>query len=120
LDDVAIVGSFAADDAGGLWAEAATGGQIAVRNSLITGNSANGAGGGAVVFSPVGGSLTIEKSTFSYNQGGLTLSGPEGGGLKVSVPANSNAIISDSTFSGNTMRSSGGGIASSPPQGRSI
>ena len=45
--------SFAEDDGGGLYVQSATGGQITIRNSLITGNSSNGRGRRGGVYSPV-------------------------------------------------------------------
>jgi hypothetical protein len=116
LDGVTVMKSFAENDGGGLHLKAASGGQITIRNSLITGNSSNSAGGGSVVYSPVTGSLLVENSTFSYNRGGLTTSGPEGGGMRLSVPANSNAVVTSSTFSGNFSRTAGGGMAISLSQ----
>ena len=111
LDAMAIIDNFAENEGGGVYASASSGGQIAVRNSLITGNRTNWGGGGAYVVVGAGVSMTIENNTFSYNQSGLQVTS-DGGGLEIRVMTGGSATVTGSTFSSNRSHNgNGGGIA---------
>ena len=109
LAESIITNSFSEDDGGGLYAEVeADGGTISIRDSVITGNRADGQGGGAFVGRTFMGTTTIERSTFSYNTGTLDLIASNGGG-GLALIAVGEVQVSDSTFSGNVSTFSGGG-----------
>jgi predicted outer membrane repeat protein/parallel beta-helix repeat protein len=79
------------------------GGQTTLRDSTISGNTANSEGGGIV---HIGGSMTITGCTVSGNSGAAS------GGGGIAVSSGNTLSISNSTFSGNTSTTNGGGIYS--------
>jgi CSLREA domain-containing protein len=85
------------DDGGGIFST----GTLKVINSIITANSASGAGGGIYSLS---GTLTVTNSTFSGNAASIF-----GGGIFGS--GSGSLTVTRSTFSGNTA-TAGGGITS--------
>lgn len=107
LTDSVVTGNQA-HSGGGLYL---VGGTHVIRNTTVSGNSAQIAGpgvGGGIYIS--GGALTIENSTLSGNsasQGALHL-GAMGGGMMVDSGATVNVI--NSTFSGNSVSGDGAAI----------
>jgi len=76
------------DEGGGIYLAS---GELAITGSLISGNAATDVGGGLTSTTSI--STTIESSTFSGNTAGT-----EGGGIYFAK----NAVISNSTFTGNS------------------
>ncbi|HEY1381314.1 MAG TPA: right-handed parallel beta-helix repeat-containing protein, partial [Gemmataceae bacterium] len=116
IDGAIITGNRASGEGGGI--NVAVGGQLVVRNSAVTGNTA-GTGparffsGGGIYFA-AGGSLLLENSTISGNS-----SPTQGGGLYLygSTTNAGNWTIRNSTISGNTAGVNGGAIMFYPASG---
>ncbi len=80
-------------------------GSATIRDTTISGNTSSGAGAGIAFYN--GGSLLMESSTVSGNR----TTNDQGGGLYFfGAPAVGGVIVRNSTFSGNTASSTGGGI----------
>ena len=95
-----ISGGNIADAGGGIYND---GGDLTVRNSVISNNTATSASGTGAGISSDGGSLLVSYSTITANN-----SGCDGGGI--SVYFTSSFKVEFSTISGNTAVLGGGGI----------
>ncbi|MEM7314669.1 MAG: choice-of-anchor Q domain-containing protein, partial [Planctomycetota bacterium] len=101
LSGTAISNNTSSSDGGGLFlgSESTT----TIVTSHVSGNTATRMGGGL----EGNGALTVEDSTFSAN------SGERGGGIY--LQSSSNVSVRNTTFSGNTASTFGGGLASLGP-----
>lgn len=119
LESVAIVNNKSGAEGGGIGVASVNnanggGGTLTVRNSTISGNSANGVppggsfgGGGGGIYFANGGTLLMENSTVSGNSSTNWI----GGGFYLYGNAGiANYTIRNSTISGNTASGNGGGI----------
>jgi hypothetical protein len=113
---VTIRDSLIADNIAGFFVHAAGGGMLLVDSSLemvdsrVTGNSANGGGGGLFVS---GGSASILRSTIDANVSGIVGEDVGGGGLYVTGSADVAIVastISDNTAGTAFFNAGGGGI----------
>ncbi len=105
-------GSVSGADGGGIRVAGADGSSasLTVRDSVVTGNTTNGFGGGI----RVNGSLTLINTTVSNNS--ATTTGGAGGGIDSSGTLTvTNSTISGNASSGTTLSESGGGIWQSGP-----
>jgi parallel beta-helix repeat protein/predicted outer membrane repeat protein len=105
-----ITGNSATEDGGGIYFNA--GGTLSITDSTIDANVSNtnwfGSGGGGVYFFGTndGGGLTVLNSTISGNSAGSSSSG---GGITLAGIVD-NAVIRNSTITGNSAANKGGGI----------
>ncbi len=79
---------------------------LTLRDSIVTGNTASGDGGGIWIGTSNYGTTTIDGSTISSN----VAYGGYGGGVYCQNTGFGTTIIENSTISGNTAQSDGGGI----------
>jgi hypothetical protein len=104
IDNCVITGNTSGFSGGGF--SDRSGGFVTIRNSTISGNTANGGGAGGGVYFGYNGSADIESSTISGNTCGF-----EGGGFYFYGHTDPRGItIRNSTIAGNTATSAGGGI----------
>ena len=108
LDHMVISGNSATDfnDGGGISADSTA--NIVIRNSTISGNTADSDGGGIYFFD--GGSLDLESSTVSGNSSGPDASAGGGGIYFFGYVASQGITINNSTISSNSAVNSGGGV----------
>jgi hypothetical protein len=115
LDGMVFIGNVAYGSGGAVGVNPS--GNLAVRNSIISGNAADR--GGGISFSN-GGSLLVENSTISGNSSGLLTANSNGGagisfyGTATATPpagfTPGTLVIRNSTLANNHASSSGGGI----------
>ncbi|MEM9353349.1 MAG: choice-of-anchor Q domain-containing protein [Planctomycetota bacterium] len=109
LAESVVRGNFAERDGGGLFVRPdAVGGSIVVRESILSGNRTDWGGGGAYFEVAPQGSLTIENSTFAYNEATLQVT-VDGGGALIEASGDSTTLISSSSFLHNSAVNGGGG-----------
>lgn len=103
-----ISGNFASSDGGGVyWG----GGNTTLQDTTLSGNTSNARGGGAILFTSSGSTMLIDRSTFSGNVAKSTSSSGGGGGLLIASFGTASSItVLNSTVSGNSAASVGGGI----------
>lgn len=102
LDNMVITGNQANGDGGGIWADGFTNG-LTITNSTISGNIADDDGGGIYV-EDMGLAVLIQNSRIVNNQAQAS-----GGGIYFYDPDN-DITIESTTISGNTSGSRGGAI----------
>jgi hypothetical protein len=85
------------------------GANVTIQDSVITGNSSSGPGGGIYVFFGTVG-LTVRNCTISDNTAGTEAASPfrDGGGISVGFGAS--LLLENSTVSGNASPTEGGGV----------
>jgi len=112
LDGVVVSGNTSGTEGGGI-AVQEIGGNLVIRNSTISGNTASGVpatggfgGSGGGIYFAFRGSLFLENSTVSGN----VSSGGEGGGIYFYGFTAGGVTIRNSTISGNTAALAGGGV----------
>jgi Right handed beta helix region/RTX calcium-binding nonapeptide repeat (4 copies) len=113
LEQVTIADNTAAQDGGGV---RNLEGDLTIKDSTLTGNTAEGNYGGGGVYSEGPGDLTIINSTISGNAATGVGDPGDGGGVYVAYGSGGgSAVIRHSTIVGNTGDNYGGGLYFSAP-----
>jgi hypothetical protein len=106
-----ISGNTAAGQGGGIAVQASPGGTVVIQNCTISGNASIGSGGGIWSHAYDGTTTTIDNCTITNNSAGSGSTDANGGGIWAESTANGTVTtIKNSMISGNTATGAGGGI----------